>query len=729
MKVTDHKKSMISRSEQIDFSRGEEKKVSGWKNEIIGNVNRGFENGGEDHKTYHSSQTRNSRSFHHEAAEKTKTKPAGKMAEITEFKAYHLPEPVNQHKDQSTYGYNQGREKASKQTSKLEQKPAKNPVLLVGNQNTANLRGKPRDGDIGKKISEMKERREDGIEVWKDKRLLQGNKSSFSFENDAEKEDTGNYRVANKCRQNPPINPLIIVTTEPFEKREKLKQIYEEKVNEAAAMEELEKADSDEGERGRKARFYRDSIEDHLAPMDYLSIANEKSNGLNKQTKVYDSKCNTMHANHQENSLNTLPITEINDSFDRAEVLYQESTGNPTRGTAGHTKETERKHKIHELATPILSINATQREDGPAKNFEATILKRQQGFDSYCLDGMDQPKLAKTGNEIVYGYRYAPQQISLSEAVKLLRKKRTMFANRKKLASKQSLVTRSTESSMKSTDADDIDSEISNGHEELRGVFKNLNEQHKMIERRSDAMINFRPGNRCDTRLVSTAYELASAMEHQKQPIKLESLMKANHSSLYHSNFDQNPLGLEGHVLYTSKPSTSTSYFNADGESLQSHENSNRKSPAPNWLYTVFAVLLWNSVVAIIHGTEGDQMTPCSVSIKWRLWCTMFACVVSDFLLELIYEKRGWVRAMLSSLMVFSVLLLANEHPLRCYTNGEKVKALNYTRASFGISLMVCLFVVWLKNGHFNAKRVPRKYHCRKERKLSGLPISDFESR
>ena len=729
MKVNDPKKIMISRSDQFDFSRGEEKKVSVWKNEIIGNVNRGFENGGEDHKTYHSSQSRNLRSFQQETAEKTRTKPAGKMAEITEFQAYHLPEQVNQNKDQFTDGYNQGGEKASKKSSKFGQKPAKNSVLMVGNPNTAKLRGKPRDEDIDNKITKVKERREDGIEVWKDKRLLHENKSSFNIENDSEKEDTRNYRVANRCRPNPPINPLIIVTTEPFEKREELKQIYEEKVNEAAGMEEFEKAGSDENEKRRKAGFYRDSIENHLASMDYLSIASEKRNDRNKQTKAYDSTCITTRANRQENSLNTLPITEINDSFDRAEALYQGGTGSPTRGIAGHTKDTERKHKIHELATPILSINAAQRQDGLAKPIQATLLERQQGFDSYCLDGADQPKHNTTGNEIVYGYRYAPQQISLSEAVKLLRKKRTMFAKRKKSANKGSLVTRSTESSMKSTDVDDIDSEVSNEHDELRGVFKNLKKQHKMIEKRSDAMINFRPGNRCDTRLVSTAYEMASAMEDQRQPIKLESRMKANHSSLYHGSFDQNPLELQGHMLYTSKPSTSTSYFNADGESLQSHEDSNRKSLAPNWLYMVLAVLLWNSVVAIIHGTEGDQMTSCSVSIKWRLWCTMSACVVADFLLELIYEKRGWVRAILSSLLVFSVLLLANEHPLRCYTNGEKVKALNYTRASFGISLMAFLFVVWLRNRHPNVKRVPRKYYCRKERMLSELPISDFESR
>ena len=732
------KKLVISRPNQYDFARGDRSVVSGRKNEMAGVVNKGFEENftiSSQQKTYLSPQSCYLRSLQQQSVNEDSIRPDILAKQNKEIKQHKVSEtgsfegPATARNEntvqvveeddrrQSTERNVERSAKQKKQFTKIEQH------ATDGDQNVASSR-KEATGREGLRIEEANEedieeteRIKEGLQLWRARKPSQGNQTFLSFDNSVESKDEENCRVVYKCRRNPPINPSIIVTTEPFDNIEKLRQIYEEKANEAVDSGKSEATFHLDDNDVTKMEWSENTIEND-------TITGYSVNARNKALALSDSKDN--HGN-----ISALPITEINDLYDSYgfEPLYPQ-TGGESKISSSVIDKSGNKMKPKETSTPILSAIADQKQF-EAIPHQTQLLKRQHEAELEGQEGIQklQQPLVKTGNEVMFSYRNTPQQISLSDVVKLLRKKRNALANGKTTTKKRSRGARSTESSLKSTDADDGDSDASVGRDELRGVFKNLSEQHKMIEKRSDALINFRPDNRCDTRLVSTAYELASAVEQQRLTTKGDNLNKTSHNTLYHEDFDHNALGLGVHVIQTSKPSTNTSYFNADSESLQSCLEKNKEKLSPNWLYITFAVLVWSSVVAFMHGIEGDKMTSCNQSIKWRLWCTLSACVIIDFFLEFLYEKRSCFKALLSSVLLLAVLLFINEHPLLCYGNGDTTKVLNYLRASVGILLAAFLFVFWLKNGHFNLERVATKYDCRQERKLSELPIYDFENR
>ena len=742
---------MISRPRQYDFLQFDKNVVSDGKNDMSGFINRGFEenlNSRNQNKTYLSLDGCDFRSIQPQIAEEESIIPGVWIIPNRDSKKQHEfleavsnERPVTfRNKNRVKTGYGDGLEgvdeQSERQSLKTEQLFTRNGSFVADDQSASKLRDATerrhyeRVKDVGAQSIKMEDRSVSEMEPWGEtKQALRGSKVFLNFEDD-EEEDEDNYKVVYKCRRNPPINPSIIVTTEPFEQIEKLRQINEDKAKETAIRDKFGTIQNDDNDvRGAEGRDKQAANS-----VGYLPSACEETSEGNKEMTAYSLNHNSkgIPQNMYGNS-SALPITEINDLNDPNDfgVLYSQVEGDRKRDSSAFIN-TESVSEIRESATPILNIGNDQSlTDRQAKPFEKKSLKKQQAVSMDGDEVIDrvQQSIAKPGKEVTYGNRNKLQQISISETVKLLRKKRNAFANRKNSPKKRSRGARSTESSLKSTDADDGDSDVSTGRDELHGVFKNLHEQHKMIEKRSDALINFRPDNRCDTRLISTAYEMASAVEQQRQATNAFNLSRAGRNAFCRSDVGHGTIELDVHALQTSKPSTSTSYYNADSESLKSRVERNKDKWAPNWLYTVFAVLIWNSVVAFMHGIEGDKMTSCNRSIKWRLWCTITGCVVADFLLEHLYEKRGYVRAVSSSLSVFLILLLTNEHPLVCYSNGGTVRVLNYLRASLCILLAACLFIVWLKNGHFNLQRLPNKYDCSKQRKLSELPISDFEDR
>ena len=619
-------------------------------------------------------------------------------------------------------------------------------VDVVESKNETNVTGKIKTLKEGiehirasdKEIQRLKEGNvANALESGKASDIAQRNGlDKFRIDDDVEKEE--NLKVVYKCRRNPPINPSIIVTTEPFDKIEKIRRAIGEESLHNTVLEDLNMVDNDDDEGVRRITLRKEKTEgavrQGLAANEGKRQRNENLQNRNLKGDFYDQS-------------NALPITEINDYNDCGD--YDRLNRHPTRDWKANM-ETER--KVFDSATPILNIDqstaiSTGNQSSLDRSIKSTAQRLVRMRPEIDLDLTNQchEMLSKEGTNdagAVYGYAHAAQQTNISEAVTQLRKKRNAFASRKNAPNTQSCATRSTESSLKSTDFDDCLSDVSIGRDELRGIFKNLNEQHKMIEKRSDALINFRPNNRCDTRLVSTAYEMASAMqqrrqsmasagEQAKQAMKINTMNREDDNPICNNNIDRSVfLGLNVDMLETSKPSTNTSYFHDDGESLGSSDVSNKKRWSPSWIYAMFFVILWNSVVAFMHGIEGEQMNLCSRSIKWRLWCTIATCVIINFLLELLYEKKGGLRSIFSCAVVLVIILLANQHPLVCHGNGDNNEMmLNYLRAGLNISLAAYLFVLWLKTGRFSMQKKPVRFDGKKERKLSQLPISDFENR
>lgn len=542
------------------------------------------------------------------------------------------------------------------------------------------------------------------------------------------KKEEDNLKVVYRCRRIPPINPSIIVTTEPFGKLEKMGEKIEEESNET----DFRSIDFV----GEKYERKREELCERKNDVNggYLNVKKDEEKNEVVSYKIRGTQMQMKNSDNNQDS--DLPITEINDYNDYNDINDYDKGDQQISGyhrNHEYEKGTQRQ-KLPESATPVLDTNVHKVDERSLeqslKSLESHLIRRQQDIESND-QGMINPRSQSARNSnashVKYGYRYIPQQISISEAVKQLRKKRDTFASRKNKGNIQSRPGRSTESSLKSTDGDDRSSEASFGRDELRGVFKNLNEQHKIIEKRSDSMINFRPSNRCDARLVSTAYEMASAMELRGQSIKQDYSDKTRNSAVGHNTLDdRNALGFNIDILDTSKPSTNTSYLNADCGSLQSNDEINANKWFPNWLYIVFTVLVWNCVLAFMHAIEADQMTICNQSIKWRLWCTIATCALLDFFLELLCEKKTFLKSAFSSLLVFSILLSANQNPLMCHVTAETIKVMHYIRASMNIVMSFCLFIYWFKTGML--QRVPSIYDG-KERKLSETPISDLENR
>lgn len=517
-----------------------------------------------------------------------------------------------------------------------------------------------------------------------------------------------------KLPRNAPITPSIIITTEPFGKMEKIRRKIKESSNDNDdKWEDLRSIDNiDGGMRMREAEYMK-----KVSRGGDLSCF-IKTQGIEENEKVRRQGRATEKSPTKKPDLLITEINDFNDYNDR-KFAYHAANGRINDEFSGNAEESNCR-TIAESGTPILDMKID--ENSANQSFDQSGDRTDHGR-----------KIARRSLELsgaMNGYGKATsRQISINDAVKLLRRKRHAFANRKSTPNAKWRGAGSTESSLKSTDADDQSSETSVGPEDLHGIFKNLNEQHKIIEKRSNALINFRPNNRCDTRLVSSAYDMASAMELQRNSIHADSITRQGNCAPDHSVTNANSLRLNSEMLETSKPSTSTSYFNDDGESLTSGDEARQNQWAPNWIYTTFTILVWNSVVAFMHGIEGNQMGSCNRSIKWRLWCTIVTCVLINFLLELLYERKGAMKAIFSSVIALGILVLATQHPIACHVAISEIKPLNYVRASGGILIAVFLFVLWLKTGTFQLPRKPSVYEGKKGRKLSQIPISDLENR
>eukprot|EP00794_Sanderia_malayensis_P004787 gene4787-5414_t len=268
--------------------------------------------------------------------------------------------------------------------------------------------------------------------------------------------------------------------------------------------------------------------------------------------------------------------------------------------------------------------------------------------------------------------------------------------------------------------------------------------KRKIIDKRSNAFINFKPQKRgCsggELCLGSTAYDIASAMKsqhtQQQQPVSKSTAQTPTRNNILQSNATATATSFGfaslvmpdlSHQQDPSKSSTTnTSYFNADGQSLMSHDGAKRGRHGNNalsataWLYFAFVSVLWTSIIAFIDGTTtinvsntGSSSRTIVATIKacrtngftTRLWCCLMGLIVVYFALEMLWGSRRLMTSLGSSLLVFVVLLFSNKRPLSCYFADDKQQLLAYLQASLNLLLACCLFVYWVRNFSFKKSK------------------------
>ena len=169
-------------------------------------------------------------------------------------------------------------------------------------------------------------------------------------------------------------------------------------------------------------------------------------------------------------------------------------------------------------------------------------------------------------------------------------------------------------------------------------------------------------------RLNSTAYEMASVLSTVNDP---------------HDN---------------SKPSTNTSYFHADNRSSSSTQFRvlSRYVPTfePTWIFYVFTLILWTSIVRFIDGIENNGPNICTASELNRLWSCLGCLVFVVFLAEAYWKGKGVFQSLFSIVILFVFLLVSHLEPLSCYSNNRQV--LSYIQAGLNLLFACCIFVHWL---------------------------------
>ena len=468
-------------------------------------------------------------------------------------------------------------------------------------------------------------------------------------------------------RRNPPINPSIIVTTEPFAQIATMQASNECKETERAKLKGLDMLD-------RTLPLTDQLQHETTKPMGTVSQKQKSLDGSASKTSRLDFNSNER------------PITDINEVHGTIEESDNICNGNKIRF------ETEK-----QLVTAIppsdikKAREAFESRQAPLHTYRRKVSREHtEPFTVYKVQRQTQTEKRRPMDDTISQLRRTQR----------LPSEKNSFQN----------IDRSSESSFKSTDGEVLSSDVSVPGSEMRGVFRNLKEQHKMIEKRSDALINFKPHNRCDTRLISSPYELASALETRR--------------------------GAKNHLMITndedlnefSKPSTNTSYFNIDEDNFSSRETK-IKTFSPNWLYVVSLFVIWNAVLAFIHAIDDASVSTCSNSIKWRLWCTIAVFSVVYCLLEILYEKKRKLKSLLSSFMVLALLIIANEQPLSCYSSESNKAIINQVRASLNILIAIILFIYWLRRRYVSSKGQQNEFKLKTGRKLSQLPIANYENR
>ena len=545
-----------------------------------------------------------------------------------------------------------------------------------------------------------------------------------------------NVKVVYRCRRNPPINPSIIVTTEPFEKLEAMQR--GNRLSESAE---------------RMSTRFREDFNGNISDKSDSVISvgrsgNDKGFRSYRKNEEFVEDIDRQQFNGQNTPVRKVSDLQVTDIFELRN----------TASDAGHERETSR--------IPVSRIDLNTAPNSTRDNINGSLAKANQRIvrdsnllprrqkhieftDSeepdHVIDKMarDPDHLGHKGprdfdhmnntasrdfveldiNEIKVDYAEDtnPNPTNGSDAMRRLRKKRSDFARGSHYPSNNSRtrLTRSTESSMKSTDAEDLSSDPSVIGGELQGVFRNLNEQHKFIEKRSNALINFKPDNRCDAKLVSSAYDMASAMEHRRH------LMKENSRNNLHVTNDT--IGAHLAAQDISKLSTNTSYFHADGDSVVADNATWNHCWSPSWLYVLFILIMWKSVIGFIHGIEDSATVSCTDSIKARLWCTIAVLVFLYLMIELFYEGKRGIKALFSAAFALALLLLSDKQPLSCYVPRKEQKLLGLLQASLNIFLAVCIFLYWLRKAKckYKAARHDKEEHLEEE--LAELPISDLE--
>ena len=543
-----------------------------------------------------------------------------------------------------------------------------------------------------------------------------------------------NVKVVYRCRRIPPINPSIIVTTEPFEKLEAMQR--GKTLSDSAERipmsfkEDFSAKISDKSDSvisaGRSANH--NGFRSHKQTEELVEdIDRQQFSGRNtpvrkvsdrQVTDIFEVRNIANDAGHEHETsripvsridLNTVPSntrTNINGSLAKEnQRIVKDSSLPPRRQRHIDVTDSEEPHHII---------------DKLARNPDHLSHKGLRDFD-HNTASRDFVELDVNEIKLDYAEDTNSNPTNGSDAMRRLRKKRSDFARSSHYPSNNSRtrLTRSTESSMKSTDAEDLSSDPSVIGGELRGIFRNLNEQHKFIEKRSNALINFKPDNRCNTKLVSSAYDMASAMEHRRH------LMKENSRNNLHVTNDA--IGAHLVAQDISKPSTNTSYFHADGDSVVTDNAMWNHSWSPSWLYVLFVLIMWKSVIGFIHGIEDSTTVSCTDSIKARLWCTIAVLVFLYLMIELFYEGKRGLKALLSAVFALALLLLSDKQPLSCYVPLKEQKLLGLLQASLNIFIAVCIFLYWLRKAKCKYKTVRNDKEEHLEKELAELPISDFE--
>ncbi len=279
------------------------------------------------------------------------------------------------------------------------------------------------------------------------------------------------------------------------------------------------------------------------------------------------------------------------------------------------------------------------------------------------------------------------------------------------------LAHRSTQSSLKSTEEEGFSTDTSASV--LCGAFHDLSTQHKFIEKRSDALINFRPDNKCNASMISNAYDMATAADTQVAHHKYD-----NNHHHHRSARDKGTLHtfLSQDLINISKASTNTSYLNADGQSLVSHDSKHKTISWPiTWLYVIFILILWTSVVGYIEGTEYDSTHACTQSVITRLWCCLVALLMLYFALEVLLERRSVLTSLCSGILVFLLLLISNRQPLSCYVSNDKQQLLRYLEASFNLCFACCMFIYWIQNGGMKKRKRAKAFAAKQAKVPSSL--------
>eukprot|EP00112_Aurelia_sp_Birch-Aquarium-sp1_P023204 Seg6818.1 transcript_id=Seg6818.1/GoldUCD/mRNA.D3Y31 product="hypothetical protein" protein_id=Seg6818.1/GoldUCD/D3Y31 len=570
--------------------------------------------------------------------------------------------------------------------------------------------------------------------------------SSLTVANDSRVDD-GNMKVVYKCRRNPPINPSIIVTTEPFAKLEGMQRAR--RLSESIDRTPTEKGwkDLDFSRDLIRKEFNGNNSDKSDSVVSVMRPGIDKGFRSHKQNETLVDDIGRQQLKGRNTPARRVSDLQVTDIFEVGNIANDEDHGHETSripvshidlnsvpdNTRNSINGTSAKSNQRIVRDPSLirrqkHIYFTDSEEldhvtnEMAQDFDHVSDKAPRYFD-HMSEKMPRDFVELDINEIKLDYVEDADSNPTNggDAMRRLRKKRSDFARSNQYTSNNSRtkLTRSTESSLKSTDAEELSSDPSIIGSELRGVFRNLNEQHKFIEKRSNALINFKPDNRCDTKLVSSAYDMASAMEHRRHLMKENSrnnLLVANDS-----------IGTHLAAQDTSKPSTNTSYFHADGGSLVSDNVTWSHSWSPSWLYVIFILIMWNSVIGFIHGIEDSATVSCTDSIKARLWCTIAVLVFLYLMIELFYEGKRGIRALSSAVFALALLLLSDKQPLSCYVPAKEQKMLGLLQASLNIFLAVCIFLYWLRKAKckYKAARNDKEEHIEKE--LSELPIADLE--